>query len=110
LASTEPAVAPDTPVITSAPVVTPAPVVEMRRQEVMVPSAMRPETTRLVLSGWQSIGLIIVILGFLVCAASFAASGFVAAHDWGCKVGLVQSYCPPPPAIPEPPARPDIPA
>ena len=101
-------VAPVTATTTSS--ATPAPIVEVRRQEVLVPAAARTETVRVKLSGWQSVGLIVVILGFLVGAAGIAASGFVAAHDWGCKVGLVQSSCPPPPPVPKPPARPDIPA
>jgi hypothetical protein len=101
-----------TPVASAAAagVSSPAPIVEVRRQEVLVPAAARAETVRVKLSGWQSIGLIVVVLGFLVGAAGIAASGFVAAHDWGCKVGLVQSSCPPPPPIPKPLARPDIPA
>ncbi len=98
------------PVEPAAPLTTPAPVVEVRRHEVMVPSVRRPETTRILLTGWQSIGLIIVILGFLVAAAGMAASGFVAAHEWGCKAGLVKSYCPAVPALPKAPSRPDIPA
>ena len=60
----------------------------------MVPAVGRPGTTRIRLTGWQSIGLIIVILSFLVGAAGMAASGFVAAHDWGCKVGLVKRVLP----------------
>jgi hypothetical protein len=98
------------PVAPAPAIATTTPVVEMRRQEVMVPSARRSEPTRIVLTGWQSLGLFIVIVGFLVCAAAITASGFVTAHDWGCKVGLVQSYCPPPPPAPMAPPRPDIPA
>jgi hypothetical protein len=94
-----------------APTTSPSPVVEVRRQELLVPAAARTETVRVKLSMWQSFGLVIVILGFLIGAAGFAASGFVAAHDWGCKVGMLKSYCPPPPPpAPKAPARPDIPA
>jgi hypothetical protein len=99
------------PVSSAAPAAAaPSSVVEVRRQELLVPAA-RAETIRVKLSIWQSLGLVAVILGFLIGAAGFAASGFVAAHDWGCKVGMVKSYCPPPPPpAPKAPPRPDIPA
>jgi hypothetical protein len=75
------------------------------------PGYGRPEKVRLSLSPLQSIGAILVVLGFLVGVAGVAASGFVAAHEWGCKAGMVKSYCPPPPPAPkEPPPRADIPA
>jgi hypothetical protein len=99
-----------TSVATTAPAVTPAPVVEMRHQEIMIPSALRPETMRLKLTGWQSLGLIVALLGFVIGAAGLAVSGLVAAHEWGCKAGVVQSYCPLPPPQPKAPPRPEIPA
>ena len=75
------------------------------------PAYVRPDKVRLSLSPLQSIGAILVVLGFLVGVAGVAASGFVAAHEWGCKAGMVKSYCPPPPPAPkEPPPRADIPA
>jgi hypothetical protein len=85
----------------------PTPVVEVRRHDIMTPSA-RPETTRVLLTGWQSIGLIVVVAGLLVAAMGMAASGFVALHDWGCKTAVVKRGCAPPPPMPTPPARPDI--
>ena len=86
------------------------PVVEVRRHDLMVPAVGLPGTTRIRLTGWQSIGLMIVIVSFLVAAAGMAASGFVAAHDWGCKAGVVKRACAPAPAMPKPAPRPDIPA
>lgn len=86
----------------------PTPVVEVRRHDIMAPAA--PGTTRVLLTGWQSIGLVLVIAGFLVAAMGMAASGFVALHDWGCKTGSVKRGCAPPPPAPQPPVRPDIPA
>jgi len=75
------------------------------------PAYVRPDKVRLSLSPLQSLGAILVVLGFLVGVAGVAASGFVAAHEWGCKAGMVKSYCPPPPPAPkEPPPRADIPA
>jgi hypothetical protein len=75
------------------------------------PTYVRPDKVRLSLSPLQSIGAILVVLGFLVGVAGVAASGFVAAHEWGCKAGMVKSYGPPPPPVPkEPPPRADIPA
>ena len=71
---------------------------------------MSVEKIRLRMSLWQSLGLLIVILGLLVGAAGIAVSGLVAAHDWGCRTNLVKQYCPPPPPEPKPPARIDIPA
>jgi len=97
--------APVTPAVDKA-----TPVVEVRRHEVMVPGVGLPGTTRIRLTGWQSIGLVIVIVSFLVAAAGMAASGFVAAHDWGCKAGFVKRACAPAPAMPKPAPRPDIPA
>ena len=87
----------------------PAPIVEVRRTEIISPVG-KPEVTRLKLTGWQSLGLLVVIAGLLLAAFGMAASGFVAAHEWGCKAGWVKRYCAVPPAAPKPPARPDIPA
>lgn len=67
-----------------------------------------PERVRVKLSGWQSIGAIIAVLGIAAGASGIAAYGFVVAHEWGCRTHLVQSYCPAPPVVR--PARPDIPA
>ncbi len=97
--------APVTPAVDKA-----TPVVEVRRHEIMVPAVGLPGTTRIRLTGWQSLGLMIVIVSFLVAAAGMAASGFVAAHDWGCKAGCVKRACAPAPAMPKPAPRPDIPA
>jgi hypothetical protein len=76
----------------------------------LTPAYVRPDKVRITLSPLQSIGAILVVLGFLVGVAGVAASGFVAAHEWGCKAGMVKSYCPPPPPAPKEPARNDIPA
>ena len=67
-----------------------------------------PERVRVSLSRWQSLGAIIVVLGIAVGASGLAAYGFVAAHEWGCRAGLIQSYCPMAPA--PRPGRSDIPA
>lgn len=114
------AVTTDAPALAATPAdqlspVTPAadkatPVVEVRRHEIMIPAVGQPGTTRVLLTGWQSIGLIIVIVSFLVAAAGMAASGFVTVHDWGCKAGFVKRACAPAPAMPKAPPRPDIPA
>lgn len=67
-----------------------------------------PDRVRVSLSRWQSLGAIIVVLGIAIGASGLAAYGFVAAHDWGCRAGLIQSYCPMGPAAR--PGRSDIPA
>jgi hypothetical protein len=103
-----------TPADQLAPVITPVdkatPIVELQRHQMLVPAIGTPGATRLLLTGWQSIGLIIVIVSFLVAAAGMAASGFVAAHDWGCKTGFVKRACAPAPSMPTAPPRPEIPA
>lgn len=71
-----------------------------------------PDKVRIALSPLQSIAAFLVFVGFLAGVFGVAASGFVAAHEWGCKAGIVKSYCPLPPQAPaakEPP-RADIPA
>ncbi len=75
-------------------------------------SATTAAKVRISLSAWQSIGLMLVILGFLAGMLGVAANGLVAANEWGCRLGMVKAtYCPPPPPPPPaPPARPDIPA
>ncbi len=87
-------------------------VADLRAVEAMrtVPMALHPERVRVKLSAWQSLGLIIVILGFLLGAAGVAALGFVAANDWSCRVGLTAKYCPLPPPAPAVPPRAEIPA
>ncbi len=85
------------------------PLVEVRRQEVLH-AAPRVETMRVKLTVWQTLGLIVVIIGFAAIAVGMVASGVVSALEWGCKTGTVKSYCPAPPVAPQPPARPDIPA
>jgi len=69
-----------------------------------------PERLRLKLSFWQSLGALLAVLGIVAGASGLAASGFVAAHDWSCRAGWVDRYCPKAPSAPRPPARPDIPA
>jgi hypothetical protein len=66
------------------------------------------DVVRLKLSRWQSLGAILMVLGMLVGASGMAAYGFVSAHDWGCRTGLIQSYCSGTPAAR--PSRSDIPA
>ena len=69
------------------------------------------DRVRLSLSRWQSVGAIIVVLGIAVGATGVAAYGWVMAHDWGCRIGLIQSYCPASSANPATrPPRSDIPA
>ena len=95
--------------------VTPATVPELTHaapvaMPTLAPAYVRPDKVRISLSPIQSIALLVVILGFLAGVAGVAASGFVAAHEWGCKAGLVKSYCPAPPPAPKEPPRADIPA
>jgi hypothetical protein len=84
----------------------PAPVLDLRRPEVMV---QVPETKRVKFTVLQSIGIGFAVIGLLAAAGGLALSSLVAANEWACKVGYMTAYCPPPPAAPKPPARPDIP-
>jgi hypothetical protein len=105
----------------------PVPAVEFdnaRRDEVEPPAATVPMTpmmappirttdrVRLSLSFWQSLGALIVVLAIAIGASGVAAYGWVVAHDWTCRIGLVKRYCPPKPAAPavRQPPRTDIPA
>jgi hypothetical protein len=65
------------------------------------------EQVRLTLTRGQSFAVTLAILGLVVGALGVAASGFVAAHGWGCRAGVVRSACPAPPPRPQ---RADIPA
>ncbi len=96
------------PAAPSTPVSVAAPIVEVRRQELLVAAPAQPETKRVRFTLLQSIGIFFAVLGLLGAAAGVALSSFVAANEWGCKVGWVKSYCPAPPPAPAPPARPDI--
>jgi hypothetical protein len=65
------------------------------------------EQVRLTLTRGQSLAVTLALLGLVVGALGVAASGFVAAHGWGCRAGVVRSACPAPPPRPQ---RVDIPA
>jgi hypothetical protein len=66
------------------------------------------ERVRVTLSRWQALGAVIVVLGIVIGATGVAAYGWVAAHDWACRIGAVNTHCPAMPAA-QPP-RADIPA
>ncbi len=95
-----------------APAIAPASDFRPAEYPALVPPAVRtpPERIRISLSGWQSFGVVMAVLGLLIGASGIAAYGWVAAHDWGCRAGVVAKFCPPaaPPA--KPAARTDIPA
>jgi hypothetical protein len=82
--------------LTAVEVSPPAPVVQL------------PDRIRLRMSGWQSLGALIVVVCLLIGALGVGALGLVTAHDWVCRTGLIRIQCPAPAAQPAP--RPDIPA
>jgi len=87
------------------------PAAETPEPRATVQSIQLPDRLRVSLSFWQSLGVILVVLGILVGTSGVAAYGLVVAHDWGCRIGLIKRYCPPaPPKPPVRPPRPDIPA
>jgi hypothetical protein len=74
-----------------------------------VPASTPIPPAPLKLSRWQSFGAILAVLGIVIGALGMAAYGLVTAHQWSCRTGLIQSYCPPPPDA-QTPRRSDIPA
>jgi hypothetical protein len=66
------------------------------------------DRVRIKLTFWQSLGVILLLLGILVGTAGLAAQAFVAAHDWSCRTGWATQSCPKPPPAPAPPPRPDV--
>jgi hypothetical protein len=65
---------------------------------------------RVKLTGGQSFALVLLLLALLIGASGVAVSGWVAAHEWSCRVGLTTRYCPAAAPAPRPPVRSDIPA
>lgn len=53
---------------------------------------------RLVLSGWQTVGMWLVGLAAIVIAFSGGIHAAITAHDWMCGAKWVTNYCPAPPA------------
>jgi hypothetical protein len=74
------------------------------------PSIQIPDRIRVSMTRWQSLGAIIVVLCLMIGTVGVAAFGFIAAHDWGCRAGLIQSYCAAAPGGGRPAPRTDIPA
>ena len=64
---------------------------------------------RLVLSGWQTVGVWLVGLAAIVIAFSGGISAAITAHDWMCGAKWVANYCPVPPPPPGPPVRIELP-
>jgi hypothetical protein len=69
---------------------------------------MFDDTFRLTLTSWQSGIAAVAILLFVIGACGMAAYSWTVAYNWGCRVGLVENYCPPLP--PKPLPKPEIPA
>jgi hypothetical protein len=75
----------------------------------VAPSIQIPDRIRVKMTRWQSFGMLLVVLCFMVGTLGVAAFGFIAAHDWGCRAGLIQLHCSAVPSA-RPPSRSDIPA
>lgn len=75
----------------------------------VAPSIQFPDRIRVSMTRWQSLGALIVVLCLMIGTLGVAAFGFVAVHDWGCRAGLIQSYCTAAPGG-RPAPRTDIPA
>ena len=76
---------------------------------VATPVVNLPDRMRVTMTRWQSLGAIIIVLCVMLASLGVAALGLSAAHDWGCRTGMIQTHCPA--GMPgRPAARPDIPA
>jgi hypothetical protein len=75
----------------------------------VAPSIQIPDRIRVSMTWWQSLGALIVVLCLMIGTLGIAAFGFIAVHAWGCRAGLIQSYCSAVPSA-RPPSRSDIPA
>jgi hypothetical protein len=87
--------------------------VEMERSSLSGAQAaalLRAGETRLALSRWQSIGAAILVIGIAIGATGLAAYGWVVAHEWGCRTGMITNHCPANPMGPSVRPRSDIPA
>ena len=73
------------------------------------PNVQMPDRIRVTMTRWQSLGVLLVVLCFMIGALGVAAFGFIAAHDWGCRAGLIDSHCATLPGA-RPSSRSDIPA
>jgi hypothetical protein len=74
------------------------------------PFVLPSDRFRLKLSFGQALALALITLSVLTAAAGLAAQGLVSAHEWGCRNGMTEAYCPKPPPAPAPPPRFDVPA
>ncbi len=63
---------------------------------------------RLALTGQQSLVLAVVVFALVIGAFGMAAYGWVAAHDWSCRQGLLATC--PPSEVPIPLLLPEIPS
>jgi hypothetical protein len=73
----------------------------------VAPNVQMPDRIRVTMTRWQSFGVLMVVLCFMIFALGVAAFGFIAAHDWGCRSGMIQWNCT---AVPGARPRSDIPA
>ncbi len=88
------------------PISTETATISMSAAPFMLPS----DRFRVKLSFGQALALTLITLSVLTAAAGLAAQGLVSAHEWGCRIGMTDAYCPKPPPAPAPPPRFDVPA
>jgi hypothetical protein len=72
-------------------------------------NASSDDEVRLALSTSQSLGFGVTIFAVLLAAFGAAAYGWVTAHDWSCRAGLVSTYCSLPAPALKISARPELP-
>jgi hypothetical protein len=76
---------------------------------VAAPVVNIPDRMRISMTRWQSLGAIIVVLCVMLASLGVAALGLATAFEWGCRTGVIQTYCPAMPGS-RPSSRTDIPA
>ena len=104
----------DKPIAQPEPSTDAAPAAEIKpTEQARIPppviSASSDDEVRLALSTSQSLGLAVTIFAALIGAFGAAAYGWVTAHDWSCRAGLVSTYCSMPASASKISARPELP-
>ena len=51
------------------------------------------DSIRVTLTKWQKVGVVVVVIGIAIGAVGVAAYGLAAAHEWGCRNGMLHGVC-----------------
>jgi hypothetical protein len=97
------------PAVGSAAAVPAHRVAERSADMLIAPMVRSSDRVRVTMSAWQAVGMVVMTIGILIGATGIAAYSWITVHEWGCRVGMFETYCPSLPAAKEP-HRTDIPA